>query len=136
MRKLVLLAFWFVAGPLAAAAAPSVNANLSTPKEANALDRGCVSGNIGSSRFPTQTFDEATHERIMYNISLCTGGFIRGTNTDTWKSWHADIHPGGSMNGEDADGAKWTYDHRTKLYTNLTTGRTCSEANLRHVCAQ
>ena len=46
------------------------------------------------------------------------------------------IHPGGSMDGLDADGAKWTYDPRTKRYSNLASGRTCAEANLRHVCAQ
>jgi hypothetical protein len=136
MRKLVFLAFWLAVAPLAVNAAPSVNANLATPQEANALDRGCLGGNIGSSRFPTQTYDPVTRERIMYNISRCTGGFIMGTSTDTWKSWHADIHPGGSMTGQDVDGSKWSYDQRTKLYTNQTTGRTCSEANLRHICAQ
>jgi hypothetical protein len=38
------------------------------------------------------------------------------------------------MTGKDADGAAWKYDHRTKTYTNLATGRTCGKANLRHVC--
>jgi hypothetical protein len=136
MRKLLFLTLLVASGPLAVSAAPSVNANLASAQDINNLDRGCLSGNIGSSRYPTRAYDEATHERIMYNISRCTGGFIMGTNTDTWKSWHADIHPGGSMDGLDADGAKWTYDPRTKRYSNLASGRTCAEANLRHVCAQ
>jgi hypothetical protein len=136
MRKLLLLAFWFVGGPLAAGAAPTVDANLASPKEANSIDLGCLRGDLRATKFPTQTYDQATHERVMYNISRCTGGFIMGTNTDTWKSWHADVRPDGSMSGLDADGAKWTYDHKTRLYTNLTSGRTCEQANLRHVCAQ
>jgi hypothetical protein len=40
------------------------------------------------------------------------------------------------MSGQDVDGAKWTYDFKTKIYTNLATGRTCRDANLRHVCGQ
>jgi hypothetical protein len=93
-------------------------------------------GSLRATKHPIQTYDAVAHERIMYNINPYNGGFIMGTNTDTWKSWRADILPSGSMRGQDADGAKWTYDHKARLYTNLATGRTCVQSNLRHVCAQ
>jgi len=136
MRKLALLLAAVAALPAVAIGAPAVNANLATPQEANNIDLGCLRGDLRATKYPSTAYDQATHERIMYNISRCTGGFIMGTNTDTWKSWHADVAPGGSMTGKDADGDAWTYDHRSKLYTNLTTGRSCASANLRHVCAQ
>jgi hypothetical protein len=93
-------------------------------------------GDLRATKFPINYYDPSTHERVMYNISQCTGGFIMGTNTDTWKSWHADIKVNGDMSGKDADGNSWKYDRKSKLYTNLATGRFCADANLRHVCAQ
>jgi|SRR5580658_7903744 hypothetical protein len=125
-----------IAAPLASIAAPGVNANLATAYEANNIDLGCLRGDLRATRYPTNFYDPSTHERIMYNISQCTGGFIMGTNTDTWKSWHAEINVNGDMSGKDADGNSWKYDRKAKLYTNLGTGKSCADANLRHVCAQ
>ncbi|HEY1559889.1 MAG TPA: hypothetical protein VGF71_03260 [Caulobacteraceae bacterium] len=134
MRRFALVLSALSWAPMASLAAPGVNANLATPQEANHIDLGCLRGDLRATKYPSTHYDAATHERIMYNISACTGGFILGTNTDTWKTWHADIKPDGSMSGKDADGDVWTYDHRSKTCTNLATGRTCAKANLRHVC--
>jgi hypothetical protein len=136
MRKFALLLSALAWAPLASLAAPIVNANLATAQEANHIDLGCLRGDLRATKYPTRYFDTAAHERIMYNISACTGGFILGTNTDTWKTWHADIKPDGSMTGKDADGDTWTYDHHSKLFTNLATSRTCAASSLRHVCAR
>ena len=136
MRKLALVLSALALTPPASLAAPGVNANLATPQEANGIDLGCLRGDLRATKYPTTRYDAVAHERIMYNISACTGGFILGTNTDSWKTWHADVKPNGSMSGKDADGDAWTYDHRSKVYTNLATGRTCASANLRHVCGQ
>jgi hypothetical protein len=136
MRKLALSLAAVAALPAIAIAAPGVNANLATPQEANNIDLGCLRGDLRATKYPSSAYDAANHERIMYNISRCTGGFIMGTNTDTWKSWHADVAANGSMTGKDLDGDRWKYDRASKLYTNLTTGRSCASANLRHVCAQ
>ena len=140
MRKLILSLAAVIAAPAVAVGgpggAPTVNANLATAQEANNIDLGCLRGDLRATKYPSTAYDAANHERIMYNISRCTGGFIMGTNTDTWKSWHADVAPGGAMTGKDLDGDAWKYDRTTKLYTNLTTGRSCTAASLRHVCTQ
>ena len=136
MRNLALWLSVTAALPGLCLAQPGVNANLATAKEANSIDLGCLNGAQQATKFPTTQYDAATHERIMYNISRCTGGFIQGTNTDTWKTWHADIAADGSMKGTDADGDAWRYDKKAKLYTNLVTGRSCAKSNLRRVCAQ
>jgi hypothetical protein len=138
MRKLAIAAVAAaLAGvPLVAAGAPAVDANLATAKEANSVDLGCLSGSLRATKFPTTRYDATAHERIMFNISRCTGGFVLGVNTDTWKSWNADIQPNGVITGKDLDGDAWRYDPTSKLYTNLSAGRTCARANLRHVCAQ
>jgi hypothetical protein len=136
MRLLAIAAMVAALSPLLAQAAPGVNANLATAKEANSIDLGCLNGELRATKFPTTTYDAATHERVMYNISRCTGGFILGTNVDTGKTWNADVHIGGEITGKDLDGDAWRYDPKAKLYTNFATGRTCAQANLRHVCAQ
>ena len=139
MSRFALVLAALALAPMAASAAPAaprVDTNLTTPQAANNIDLGCLSGDLWATKYPTTHFDAATHERIMYNISGCTGGFILGTNTDTWKTWHANIKPNGSMTGKDADGDAWTYNHSNKVYTNLANGRTCASANLRHVCGQ
>ena len=134
MRQFVIVLWALAMAPTASFAEPGVNANLATPQEANHIDLGCLTGDLRATKYPTTHYDSATHERIMYNISACTGGFILGTNTDTWKTWRAEIKPDGSMAGKDIDGDAWTYDRRSKLYTNLATGRTCARATLRRVC--
>jgi hypothetical protein len=74
VRTLVFALIFLAAAPVAGRA--GIDANLITPREANAYDLGCERGDLRGSKFPTQYYDEATHERIMYNISRCTGGFI------------------------------------------------------------
>ena len=123
-----------VGSPLAAA--PGVNANLATARQANNIDLGCLKGDLRATKFPGGGYDEGGHERVIYNISRCTGGYIIGTNTDTWKSWRTDVHMDGVITGKDLDGNSWRFDPKAKMYTNLTTGRTCASTSLRHVCTQ
>jgi hypothetical protein len=114
--------------------AATFNAELAKPRDLT-TDLGCLRGSQRAHRFPSTTYDLAAHERIMFDISACTGGFIRGVNTSTWKSWHADVAADGAMSGADLDGNHWTYDPKAKLYSNLATGKSCSKTSLRHVCA-
>jgi hypothetical protein len=124
-----------VLAPPALFAAPTFNAELARPHDLT-TDLGCLRGSQRAHRFPNSGFDAAAHERIMYDISPCTGGFIRGVNTETWKAWHADIAATGAMTGMDLDGSHWTYDPKAKRYTNQTTGKSCSQSSLRHVCGR
>lgn len=119
--------------PAIAAAAPRLDVTLSPGREVS-VDLGCSNGYIEKDRWPTVVYDQQTHERISYNISRCTGGYIRGVSDLNGKFWRADVRPDGSMAGRDLDGARWRYDARARLYTNLTTGRTCAKTSLRHVC--
>lgn len=89
----------------------------------------------GMNSTPIVTYDPNTHERITYLIDRTSGGFIEGLNSETRKSWRADIRADGSMSGTDIDGDHWKYDRRAKLYTNLATGKSCEKASLRRVCA-
>lgn len=120
--------------PTVAAAAPTYDVTLS-PGQDIQVDLGCVRGYIEGSRWNHVVYDQKNHERISYNISKCTGGFIRGQSTVNDRFWRADIRPDGSMAGQDLDGAKWRYDPRTRTYVNLTTGRSCAHTTLRHVCS-
>jgi hypothetical protein len=97
-------------------------------------DLGCSLGWIQAGKFPTTVYDSKTHERVSYNLSACTGGYIKGVSADTWKSWNADVTPGGAMAGRDLNGDRWSYDPKARLYTNVSTGRTCSQTSLREVC--
>ena len=93
-----------------------------------------ATGRIAEAKFPNTIFDESNKEKITYNISACTGGFIYGKNGDTGKSWRADIAPGGAMRGRDVDGDPWRYDPTAHVYTNEKTGRTCSQSSIRLIC--
>ena len=86
------------------------------------------------NRFPTTTYDPATHQRITYDVDGLEGGYVRGEDTLTGRRWHADIAPGGAMHGRDLDGAEWDYVPAAKLYTNHATGRVCAHTSLLHVC--
>ena len=120
--------------PTLSSAAPVVNANLAEPRDIANMDLGCLYGSLKGQKFPTTVYDLPNNERITYNISKCTGGYILGVNMDTGKKWHADIALNGSIAGTDLDGHQWKYDPKTRIYTNLATGRTCPKANVRHVC--
>jgi hypothetical protein len=114
-------------------AAQMMGSSMGPPPSAGANDMSRFN-RTGMNTTPVVSYDPATHERITYSLSRETGGFIEGVNTETHKAWHADVRADRSMTGKDADGAAWKYDHHTKTYTNLATGRTCVSANLRHVC--
>jgi hypothetical protein len=98
------------------------------------IDYGCLTGSMNASRYPTTVYDPATKERITYNLSRCTGGFIASVNDETSKTWNVDIDSDGNASGRDLAGNKWRYDRKTKLFTNLSTGTTCGAATLRQVC--
>ncbi|HEY2178560.1 MAG TPA: hypothetical protein VGH15_08255 [Caulobacteraceae bacterium] len=121
--------------PAATADAQMMPNPMMPPPTVSSTDPGLVN-RPGMNSTPVTSYDPATHERVTYSLDRWSGGFIEGVNTQTRKSWRADIRPDGSMKGKDVDGDAWKYDHRARLYTNLATGRTCQKANLRHVCAQ
>jgi hypothetical protein len=98
------------------------------------FDRGCVDGAINASKFPTTLYDPATRQRISYNFSRCTGGYIAAVNDDTGKTWNVDIDSDGNASGRDLAGNSWKYDRKTGLFANLTTGARCRAANLTQVC--
>jgi hypothetical protein len=89
-----------------------------------------------ASSAPVVSYDPGTHERVTYKVSRQTGGFIDGVNSESHKTWHANVHVDRSMTGKDEDGNRWTYDPKAKLFKNLATGRTCAGSGLSHVCAQ
>jgi len=119
--------------PAIAHAGPAYDVTLSPHREVT-VDLGCLNGYVEKDRWPTVVYDSEYHERISYNISACTGGYIRGVSNLNGKFWRADVRPDGSMAGQDLDGSRWRYDPKARLYTNLTTGRTCAKTTLRHVC--
>jgi hypothetical protein len=98
-------------------------------------DRGCLYGAQAGSRFPQNVYDPRTHERLLMNISHCTGGFITAVNEDTGAHWNADFFDDGTSRGRDADGHAWRYDPKTHQFLNLATQATCAKTDLRHVCA-
>jgi hypothetical protein len=99
-------------------------------------DIGCIRGAQVGSRFPTNLYDARTNERILMNISRCTGGYITGTNEATGVHWNADIFSDGTSRGRDADGDRWRYDPKARRFLNLATNVSCSHTDLRHVCAE
>jgi len=78
-------------------------------------------------------FDRTTGEDVT-RATRCTLPYIKGVNLATGAKWNADIYSGGELKGVDIDGNHFHYDPRTKLWSNLTTGRKCSMATPRHVC--
>ena len=105
------------------------------PYTSNAgIDLGCLGG-IAGSRYPAQIYDPVNHERISYNVSRCTGGYIHATNEQTQKSWDVQIAPGGRIYGKDTLGHKWNYDRKRSVYVNQASQATCAYANYRDMCA-
>ena len=98
------------------------------------IDLGCLGG-LAGSRYPAQVYDRAHNERITYNVSRCTGGYIHATNEATSKSWSVQIRPGGQIDGRDLNGDKWRYDRPRAVYVNLKTHAECAHADYRAMCA-
>jgi hypothetical protein len=135
MKSLILLAASLLAlAPGVLNASPRLDATRSLSPNRN-IDLGCALGVSQGGLFPTRVFDAATRERITYNISACTGGYIRGMNVDTGAEWSAQIAYNRRMTGKDLDGRTWRYDPAAGLYTNLATGKSCAQTSLRRVCA-
>jgi hypothetical protein len=133
MRKLIIGFAALASVPAIGFAAPVVDATLQSGRVVN-TDLGCLTGQLRATRYPSSTYDKANHEQITYNISACTGGYIMGVNSDTGAKWHADIAYNGVIKGQDLDGDRWEYSPTSRVYNNLTTGRSCQSSSLRHVC--
>jgi hypothetical protein len=91
----------------------------------------------GEDCFPRKIYDRQSHESITLTTARrgCPAGYIKAENLDTGRKWRVDIDGGGVMAGVDEDGARWRYDPRAKLFTNLATGRSCAHSTPRHVCS-
>lgn len=61
-------------------------------------------------------------------------GTIIGVDTQSGIRWHAEALRDGTLRGRDLDGADWSFDPATRLYTNAKTGRACAETSVLHVC--
>jgi hypothetical protein len=99
-------------------------------------DRGCLYGSLVGSRFPKNYYDPRTHERVLANISGCSGGFVSAVNEDTGAHWNADFFGDGRSRGRDEDGHAWRYDPKSNSFLNLDTKVACATTDLRHVCAK
>jgi hypothetical protein len=99
-------------------------------------DLGCLYGAQVGSRFPLNFYDARTHERVLMNLSRCTGGYIKAVNETTGAHWNADFFGDGTSRGRDADGHAWRFDPKARQFLNLATRATCGKTDLRHVCAQ
>ena len=99
------------------------------------IDIGCSGGGSQGSRFPGRAFDASRRETLLYNVSRCTGGFIRGTQDATGRAWSVEIGPTGAITGRDLDGRDWRYDRPSASYVVRSTGATCARADWRHMCA-
>jgi hypothetical protein len=106
-----------------------------TPGSGFRLDEGCLKGVEKGGEFPTRSYDPRTKERVIANISSCSGGWVKGYNEATGAHWNMDALGDGSANGRDEDGHAWRFDPKTKAFTNLATNATCDRTDLRHVCA-
>jgi len=95
-------------------------------------DLGCRLGEMRGTKFDSVYYDARTGDRVQYNVSRCTGGFIRGENQGQW--WDVRINANGDISGVDVNGSRWTYDRRAGRYFNLTTGRSCATTDARVVC--
>lgn len=93
--------------------------------EGNASGQDCIVHTI---------LDRATGEDIT-RATRCALRYIKGVNVATGAKWNADIYSGGEIKGVDINGDHFRYDPRTKLWTNLATGKTCAQSTPRHVCA-
>ncbi len=131
MTRICPLALILLATP--AATQDMMGPMMRPPPQASSIDPS-LTNRPGMNSTPSTLYDAATHERITYSLNRDTGGFIEGVNTETRKTWHADVRADRSMTGKDANGDTWKYDGRSGVYTNLTTGQTCRRASLRHVC--
>jgi hypothetical protein len=87
----------------------------------------------GGAGFPNTVYDQGGRERVTYRIDS-SGGYVRGIDTDTGARWNADISATGEIKGRDIDASRWRYDPRTRLYYNLSTGRSCAATSIRRVC--
>ena len=107
----------------------------SFPYTSNAgIDIGCVGGGAQGSRFPAHAYDAARGETILYNVSRCTGGFIRATDELTGRSWNVEISPTGDLAGRDLNGDAWRYRRADGRYLNTATGATCVTPDYRAMC--
>jgi hypothetical protein len=98
-------------------------------------DLGCLSGAPeAGSRFPKTIYNKTTHERLMTNLSWCTGGYIDAWNEQTDRRWSVHIHPDGSASGKDEAGQRWTYDPKLKQFKLRDSGKTCGPSDVRRVC--
>ena len=95
-------------------------------------DLGCMVGEMRGTKFDSVYYDARTGDRIQYNVSRCTGGFIRGENNGRW--WDVRINANRDISGTDLNGSRWKYDRRAHQYLNLTLGRTCAASDTRVVC--
>jgi len=95
-------------------------------------DLGCMLGEMRGTKFDSVYYDNRTGDRILYNVSRCTGGFIRGENHG--RSWDVRINANGDISGTDLNGSRWRYDRRGLRYVNLTSGRSCASSDTRVVC--
>lgn len=59
---------------------------------------------------------------------------VNGYNLQNGTMWNSRIQPNGSQTGTDANGNYWTYDHRTKTYNNLGTGKMCVGEGYGRIC--
>ena len=107
----------------------------SFPYTSNAgIDIGCIGGGAQGSRFPAHAYDPARRETIIYNVSRCTGGFIRATEDSTGKSWNIEISPTGGLAGHDLNGDAWRYDRVGRRYFNTISGTSCTKPDYRAMC--
>ncbi len=95
-------------------------------------DGGCGFRSLFASRWPNVVFNRSTGDRIVYNVSRCTGGFIRGENHGRF--WHVKVDDHLNFSGVDLNGSHWKYDRSAGLYENLTLGRSCATSSVRIVC--
>jgi hypothetical protein len=125
--------------PVAAMASPAAYSSAGSVAAMNDISPNFIAGQpcgCSGERFPkTATVHiGASPERVTYSVSRRAGGYIRGVDADTGKRWRVEISPSGGIRGQDLDGAAWAYSPRTHTYTNRSTGRTCAQTSVLHVC--
>jgi hypothetical protein len=106
------------------------------PYTSNAgVDLGCIGVGLEGSRYPARIYDAQHNERVIYNVSRCSGGYVQATNEATGKSWDINFGPSGQVRGRDLDGAKWRFDKSRDVYVNLKTQAECAKPDYRRMCA-
>ncbi|MGC1300824.1 MAG: hypothetical protein WA840_00485 [Caulobacteraceae bacterium] len=131
-----LLAFFAMAFCLAAGAGHAQVFDSTLGFGGVSPDIGCIRGALVGSRFPKNVYDARTNERLLINISACTGGYVSAVNEATGANWTVDFSGDGGAHGRDVDGHAWRYDPKTRQFLNLATKATCLKTNPRHVCAE